>query len=231
MTPSFSDLLKKEEPLHPDLVSHLKNDGLPTLHHPLVIQVPYFPQMNAFINFQFAKKKEKLSQAIEDCDLERILALTERPFRAEALLQFGALATDQEYWKGVAWAYTDSENIDQVWPLWKTILSAPRPGRIQMMTEKERAHLEALPDTFVIYRGGVSGAPIRDASWTLNIDVARWFANRFNQNGQVLKGEVCKSDVISYQARRGESEIMVYPEHVKEMGVFEDRPARPRMRK
>lgn len=222
----WHNTLGREESLHPDLAFCVEQNGLPVLRHPLIVHVPYFPQMNAFINLQFEVKKSALNMAIEAGDLERIAVLHERPWRATAIAEYERLATDKVYWETLAWAYTDSENIDECWPLWQTLLNSPRPGRIHMMSSKEQGVLSALPDTLTVFRGGMPGELIRDASWTLDIDVARWFARRFDQPGCVLQGEVNKSDIIAYQEGRGEAEIMIFPSKVREMEMIEDRPAR-----
>ncbi len=84
-------------------------------------------------------------------------------------------------------------------------------------TEQE---LRDLPETFKIYRGGNTSAstPYEKAySWTLDINVANFFACRLGyDDGYIVEAEVKKSDVIdAFLSNRGEAEVIVDPTHLK----------------
>ena len=53
------------------------------------------------------------------------------------------------------------------------------------MDGEERQRLIALPETLTIYRG-VSGGFQTGLSWTLDAEVGRWIATRFEQPDPVL---------------------------------------------
>ncbi|HCL4447207.1 TPA: hypothetical protein N2D16_002812 [Clostridium botulinum] len=71
-------------------------------------------------------------------------------------------------------------------------------------------------DIVTIYRGeGELSTPYTEAySWTVDIDVARWFAERFNKNGKVYKGYIRQEDILDYMGDRNEKEVLVFPEDV-----------------
>jgi len=78
-------------------------------------------------------------------------------------------------------------------------------------------------DDIVIYRGaGKYSNPINKAySWTLNLRVANTFANHFENAGTVYSATVKKSKVVDLIDDRHESEIIVRPEDVENIEVFD----------
>jgi len=78
-------------------------------------------------------------------------------------------------------------------------------------------------DDIVIYRGaGKYSNPIDKAySWTLNLRVANTFANHFENAGTVYSATVKKSKVVDLIDDRHESEIIVRPEDVENIEVFD----------
>lgn len=78
--------------------------------------------------------------------------------------------------------------------------------------------IKDFPDKLIVYRGeGVKSTPYYNAySWTTDIDVARFFALRFNEGEpvKVYKAEINKKDIIEYFDDK-ESEVIVLPEHIK----------------
>ena len=81
------------------------------------------------------------------------------------------------------------------------------------MSEEEFTIYENLPEILTVYRGvGVGG--VRDGlSWTRDINMAIWFANRFNgkngKTGYVLSAEIHKEDILAYFSK--EDEIVCRP--------------------
>lgn len=94
-------------------------------------------------------------------------------------------------------------------------------------TEKDKAKtmeaLEQLPDTLTIYRGGNSASvPYSEAySWTLDINVANFFAcRRGTGEGWIVEAEVAKQDVIdAFLDTRDEKEVFVDPSNVNVRSV------------
>lgn len=184
------------------------------LRSPLVYSVPYAPAMAWFANRLYRQKRAQVDAAIAKGDWDRVISLHERPYRLNAFCEHSGLMSDKEYWSLASHIYVDTENADQLYPLWRTVVEANRKGREHFMLPGEHKAFAALPDVLVVYRG-CTGPKIRDLSWTLDLDVAWWFAQRFEARGFVLRGEVRKADTLGYLMRRNEEEIAVLPEHVQ----------------
>lgn len=81
--------------------------------------------------------------------------------------------------------------------------------------KKEPTNIPCEDDILTIYRGEASmSTSYKEAfSWTLDKDVARWFANRFNSGKAVVyKANVKKEDILEYLDDRNEAEVLVFPE-------------------
>ena len=77
-------------------------------------------------------------------------------------------------------------------------------------------------DTLIIYRGGNSAsiAYQKAYSWTLDINVANFFAIRRGEGpAYIVKGEVSKKAVIEYIDENNEQEVIVEPTKVKILDV------------
>lgn len=77
-------------------------------------------------------------------------------------------------------------------------------------------------DELIIYRGmgEKSTSPEKAYSWTLSFKVALFFANRFNDNGEIVAAKIKKTDVIDYITGRNEEEIICRYENLYEIQPF-----------
>ena len=68
-------------------------------------------------------------------------------------------------------------------------------------------------DTITIYRGEdeKSNSYKSALSWTLSLDMAKFFANRYNKtnSGKVYQATVAKEDILAYLPEREEEEVIV----------------------
>lgn len=55
---------------------------------------------------------------------------------------------------------------------------------------------------------------VKALSWTLNREVAEWFAHRFGQNGTVYEAQVKKENIYAVFLGRNEEEVIVDPERL-----------------
>lgn len=212
--------LLTNEPLSESMTPHVRSHPVlgEVLQHPLVYCVPYFPASAGWLNAQLAQKERLLTDAVSAGEWARAIVLHERPWRADAISRYASAMDDASYWELVAWAYTDSENVPENFALWGRLLCAERPERHRMMTQSEREVLANLPDRIEVFRGDVRKQP-RDYSWTIDRDVAVWFAERTarlenRSRALVLEGVVEKRFVVAYKNSRNESELIVAPHHV-----------------
>jgi hypothetical protein len=119
--------------------------------------------------------------------------------------------SEQEYANVVKDWYINTEFIHTDLQKWKdTFHSLKRPELL--MDYEELNVFKNLPEKITIYRGSYSRWGI---SWTLNKDIAEWFATRFKAvnkietvNTQVFKQEVYRDNCIAYFNDREEEEII-----------------------
>lgn len=78
-----------------------------------------------------------------------------------------------------------------------------------LMSQEEQSVLNQLPETITVYRGLQRNASPEALSWTLDKNIAEWFANRFDNNGEVIKATINKKYVFAYIDGRGEKEIVL----------------------
>lgn len=79
-----------------------------------------------------------------------------------------------------------------------------------MMDKEDLEVYNNLDDVVIIYRGLNDMEKSEKAmSWSLSIDVARWFAQRFNNDGNIYQAKVNKKDILVYCNTRKEQEVIV----------------------
>ena len=78
-----------------------------------------------------------------------------------------------------------------------------------LMSQEEQLVFDSLPETITVYRGIQKDATTNALSWTLDKNVAKWFANRFNNHGTVVEATINKKYVFAYLNGRGEKEIVL----------------------
>lgn len=179
------------------------------VHHPLVV-VYYSENMAGYANKQLEQKRAHIHELVMAKCYEQIIWVFERPYRLNALQQYGMLIEDdQEYWSLLKKVWTDSENIFENDAVWRALLGSDRPGREFMMDDEERAEFDALPEFLNIHRGTTDDEERAGLSWTLNIKTARWFADRFKRNGRVVSKRIHKRKIVALNNSRNESEVIV----------------------
>ncbi|MCZ8254664.1 MAG: hypothetical protein O9327_03130, partial [Polaromonas sp.] len=190
--------------------------------HPLVYSVPYSPIQNKMLNASYLAKREMLAAAQRDGNLDKFIGLHERPYRLNALIT-GARRiqdlSDEAYWRAVGFVWRDSENVHELWDTWRRVWvggnrAAGVRGREHVMSRGDLDALQAMPEVFEVFHGEEHPNRI-GMSWTLDHDVAKWFAKRFQARGRVYKGRVRRADVIAYFTQRNEEEILVPGELVE----------------
>ena len=74
----------------------------------------------------------------------------------------------------------------------------------------------------VIYRGTATDKKddICGLSWTTDPKIARWFANRYRQHGNLYKARVQRKDILAY-FEGGESEVVVNPKGLQDIELME----------
>lgn len=223
---NFLDMLDPP-PLHKDLVPYIRNDrvlGMRMLRHPLVYSVPYAEAFNKHVNASYEYKVEAAAKALSECDMARYCYIHERPYRLDAIENFLKVwpkygcdkRTGRKFWQYLAELHTDSENINQNQEEWEALWSYQCEERMRWRGfATDRLDRRKLVGRLTIYHGTSMYAE-PDMSWTLNRDIAVWFALRFNKENPIIyTGEANAEDVIAYLTSRGEDEIVIDPCNVE----------------
>lgn len=88
-----------------------------------------------------------------------------------------------------------------------------------LMSQAEMNTLDALDATITVYRGITSynAKNVKALSWTLDRNVAEWFATRFDEDGTVYQAQIAKSHIYAYFNGRNESEVIVDPKYLMDI--------------
>lgn len=214
--------------LDPELEEYLTEgpDGHTFIQHPLVYSVLHAPTLNRVVNDLLRRKKKVIEEYVGAERWSSVVWAHERPHRLTAFATIQHNLTNVEWWSLLGSIWIDSENIWQNERLWERYLHERRPDRDAFMSGDQddpawdSAPLEVyenLPKEFTVYRGYSKEGRDEGFSWTLNEQIAGWFAQRFTQRGdrpRVVEGVVRKESVIGFLNGRHEEEIVVAPENV-----------------
>lgn len=217
----FQDMLDNPEELDPELAECLvtlvtQRGTILAIKHRLVNEIFYLEAMNPRYNATLKFKRKILAEAYAAKDWYSYIRITERPWRATALLEVASEMSDTEYWQQVAHVWIDTENMWEWADSIEEIMHADRPCREAMMEDDDRERLDELPNQITVYRGHQDKNQ-EGWSWTTNQERACWFAHRFGNKDSyraVTTGTVDKGDVIASFLARGEDELVIDPDDV-----------------
>jgi hypothetical protein len=213
------------EDLHPDLVHRIeeRGNGHKVLHHPLIIEPMYMPQLHKRINLMYAQKTAALEEAIAARNWPSYVYLHERPYRFDALTTVIYTYLDGEIdakgWDLIGGVWVDSENIYQNLEDWECLWDGTDLGdRKASMSKDEQKAFKALPPVIDVWRGFAHDEAMLGMSWTTDKERAIWFAKRFaadsTRKPMLASGRVKKKHVFAHFLGRNESEIVTLGEYV-----------------
>lgn len=209
--PELEEMLRwRDEPLDPELEEYLEETTFgQSVRHPLCYAVPLFLPGEA--NKRLRMNKDRLAEAVDANDAWQMVFIHERAYRCNALIdyvtgydEFGLpLALDycdEATRELAAHVWTDSENIHQFTEEWTYLFE----GKGWLMGDREA--FDAMPDPITIYRGDIEDG---GWSWTTDLKIAKWFAQRLGATDDLVYATVAKEHVFAYLPYRNESEILV----------------------
>ena len=170
---------------------------------------------------KFEEAKDEVRSYIKNGTLESILLRMSKPYRLTYLKYAKEYMSKDDFEKHLIdqWISSENPNQDVNISIDEFIEWFSQADRKNLMSEKELNYFNSLPEEVTVYRGiAVGRAEKEGLSWTCNYGTAKWFANRFNQNGQtgyVLKGTISKNDIFAYLNSRKEDEILCNSSKVK----------------
>jgi len=121
------------------------------------------------------------------------------------------------YW----WILTEFPNQH---PLWMLKIMFEYADRTKLLEGYEK-EFAALPSKIKVYRGVQDivsinkKMKIRSFSWTTDKEKAKWFSKRWRKDGsgKLYSALISKEDVFMYSNGRGEKEIILNPDKLKQI--------------
>ena len=165
----------------------------------------YFNFMN--IEELIQKRTDKIKECIENEDYETILFLLDKPYRLQTYENIFYLIPDDKKYDIFISVYVSAEyGFNDISEDFLDEILEYRPNK----------EFPELDEELIICRGEGKESTNKEyaLSWTTDIKIAEFFANRFGDNGVIYKGKVKKEDIIDFIQDRGESEVLVKYEYI-----------------
>lgn len=123
-----------------------------------------------------------------------------------------------------AWIRSESPNDDPNLSKTKLLAMFKAADPNILMDDEERSRLQSLEDPVTVYRGVTSynAKNIKALSWTLDENVAQWFAHRYGEQGTVYQAQIRKDDIYAIFTGRNESEVIVDPAQLVNIEPVQD---------
>lgn len=123
-----------------------------------------------------------------------------------------------------AWIRSESPNDDPNLSKTKLLAMFKAADPSILMDDEERSRLQSLEDPVTVYRGVTSynAKNVKALSWTLDENVAQWFAHRYGEQGTVYQAQIRKGDIYAIFTGRNESEVIVDPAQLVNIEPVQD---------
>ena len=118
-----------------------------------------------------------------------------------------------------AWIRSENPNDDPNLSQAKLLSLFQSAEPSHLMSQDELNTLNDLDSTVTVYRGVTSfnAKNVKALSWTLDRNVAEWFASRFDEDGTVYQAQIDKPHIYAYFDGRNESEVIVDPKYLMDI--------------
>lgn len=122
------------------------------------------------------------------------------------------------------WIRSESPNDDPNLSKTKLLAMFKAADPNILMDDEERSRLQSLEDPVTVYRGVTSynAKNVKALSWTLDENVAQWFAHRYGEQGTVYQAQIRKGDIYAIFTGRNESEVIVDPAQLVNIEPVQD---------
>jgi hypothetical protein len=153
-------------------------------------------------------------------DIDRLFFYVNKPYRLELLYWSRNYLTRKHYTELLYDIWTDVEFPHQ--KRREEIIEMFDDADLSILRDGDKQGFDALPETVTVYRGlqGKKARP-RALSWTTDLKVAKWFANRFKHEGKVYQATINKQDIYYYTNAREEKECVVNPKKLRNIQLAE----------
>lgn len=190
---------------------------------PIVVQHPFFESAilyNGKNMFNAFEQKEEYNQyvnrfcdTIHKCEsVSAILRLVRKSYRLtylKFLRQYKAISLKEcGNLLAQTWDLIETINHDANVPKAQVLRWIARADKNLLMNEQDYSIFNSLPDDVTVYRGCKNSQQIKGLSWTIDMNVAIFFANRFSK-GNIYQATIPKNKIIAYINDRNEHEIIL----------------------
>lgn len=155
-------------------------------------------------------------------DAVSVLMLITKPYRLFFVCNCKRYLNQYDFSKMLIYAWTLSEgpNSDINVKLYQSVCMFRKADKNVIMDKESFDLYQKLPEIVHIYRGVSENLKNKDGlSWTLDLDQAKWFANRFD-NGIVYEGDINKEYIFAY-LNNTEQEIICNYKKIENMKIYE----------
>ena len=118
-------------------------------------------------------------------------------------------AFDYSSFLGSMWTIVEFPNVDDNITAPEFVRLFRKAEKALLMDDDELRQYLALPEQITVYRGIRGRGSLKALSWTIDIQQAEWFAQRWGKKGKVYSAKVSREDVLAVFTSRGESELVV----------------------
>lgn len=190
---------------------------------PDVVQPDYPPEnLVTGIPGNIERRQKIFDDLCAERDWVAALYVVERPYRYEYLNMLMENYGVEPLLAAVGFVWCDAHSIaqdeDGIWgEIWDRVLftkaRTSRKRRFYVMDAEERAAFAELPEDLTVYRGFQTEGGEESWSWSLDREMAVWFARRFASStttARLATMKVRKADVLAYFTGRKESEIVLH---------------------
>lgn len=169
----------------------------------------------------FREWAQSVLNILKNQNIKGIFCQVDKPYRLAFLKYSKEYLTRETFSElfGEAWVISENPNGDVNVNLKELVVWYKNADKRYLMSKEDFAVWESLPDTITVYRGVGVGRKPNGLSWTQNKEKAEWFAHRFDRNGKVgyiQKAVISKSEAFAYFNSRGEEEIVVNTQSIKD---------------
>ena len=144
-------------------------------------------------------------------NVQRFLMLITKPYLSAFFKHIQEYLSDEDYASMLyeVWISVEYPNYDINVSKSEFLKMFKRVNKSFLMDQEEQSVFDKLPETITVYRGLQRNASTEALSWTLDKNVAEWFATRFNHDGKVIEATIPKKHILAYFDRRNESEVVL----------------------
>lgn len=166
----------------------------------------------------FVKWKNLISKHIDSsCDIFQIYSMLNDAYSLEFFDAISEYLSSYDFSRLLVnvWVKSDYANLNRNVSKKKMLQYFKQADPNILMNEDELKTFLSLEDNVTIYRGVTSynRHNIKALSWTLNFQTAKWFADRYEENGTVYSANIDKRHIYAY-FDSNEEEVIVDPKYL-----------------